>query len=276
MMSLVDMKDIKLVVSDLDGTLLKENGELDSEILDVVKSMEDKGILFTLATGRNFHSFYRYGEMLNIGIPIIANNGATIYKGTECIKEYIINADELDKILTILDKENVGYLAYNHHSVYIANRYSGIDVLLNRIRGDIKKEDILSCKEIYDKEIFKITVVNDDEVKMKRILAKCNLICKKTQFGRSEGNVYSITNSTTSKGEALKELLSVLGICEEQCVVFGDNFNDISMFESVEHSVAMDNASLSVKEKAKYTTACNEDNGVSNFLKLYVAQIDIF
>lgn len=83
---------------------------------------------------------------------------------------------------------------------------------------------------------------------------------------QSEGVIYTLTNKDSTKGKTLKKLLEYLDIDSSSVLAFGDNYNDISMFEVVD-GVAMENAQESLKEVAKYLTKSNEDDGVSYFIQ---------
>ena len=68
--------DIRLVVADLDGTLLDDEKQLDAGIVDVIRELEKRNIMFTLASGRNVHIMKPYLKELSLQLPFIANNGA--------------------------------------------------------------------------------------------------------------------------------------------------------------------------------------------------------
>jgi len=104
---------------------------------------------------------------------------------------------------------------------------------------------------------------------MENIKNIINDFYKKTLCMQSEGNIYTLTNKDSTKGKTIKKLLEYLNIEPESVLAFGDNYNDISMFEVVD-GVAVENAQDSVKQVAKYITKSNEENGVSYFIKMYL------
>ena len=73
--------DLRLIVADLDGTLLDDEKQLDAGIVDVIKELEKRDIMFTLASGRNIHIMQPYLKELSLQLPFIANNGANIQGG---------------------------------------------------------------------------------------------------------------------------------------------------------------------------------------------------
>ncbi len=115
--------------------------------------------------------------------------------------------------------------------------------------------------------IFKVVMVNEDTEGMKDIMDQINEYCINLQCVRSEDSIYTITHVNAVKGKTLEYLINLLGIKKEEVMVFGDNFNDMTMFEIAGISVAMENSQNEVKEKADYQAGSNNHNGVSAFLK---------
>jgi hydroxymethylpyrimidine pyrophosphatase-like HAD family hydrolase len=110
-------------------------------------------------------------------------------------------------------------------------------------------------------------MVNEDTEGMKDIMDQINEYCINLQCVRSEDSIYTITHVNAVKGKTLEYLINLLGIKKEEVMVFGDNFNDMTMFEIAGISVAMENSQNEVKEKADYQAGSNNHNGVSAFLK---------
>ena len=87
--------DLRLIVADLDGTLLDDEKQLDAGIVDVIKELEKRDIMFTLASGRNIHIMQPYLKELSLQLPFIANNGANMFQGDACIYEKSMESEEL-------------------------------------------------------------------------------------------------------------------------------------------------------------------------------------
>ena len=101
---------------------------------------------------------------------------------------------------------------------------------------------------------------------MESVKDQLNSVCDKTVCMQSEGIIYTLTNKDSMKGKTLLKLLKYLDMEPSSVLAFGDNYNDISMFEVVE-GVAVENAQDRLKEVAKYFTKSNEDDGVSYFIE---------
>lgn len=261
-----DYEKIKLIVADMDGTLLDDHKELDTAIVGVVKKLNMRGIHFTLASGRNIHIMKPYLEQLPISLPFITNNGANIFQNDTCIYEKNMEAKELYYAFQVLEQHNIPYIAYSDEAVFTREEKDSIKFFLDRLRGKapiriVKKDTILK------ESIFKVVMVNEDTEGMKNIMDQINEYCINLQCVRSEDSIYTITHVNAVKGKTLEYLINLLGIKKEEVMVFGDNFNDMTMFEIAGISVAMENSQNEVKEKADYQAGSNNHNGVSAFLK---------
>lgn len=253
------LKDIQLIVTDLDGTLLHEDKSLDDHI---VKVIQEKKIPITFATGRNYHILQEYLSALDIELPYIINNGANIFIKDQCIYNCVIESQELRKCLSLLIENEVAFLAYSNTKIYSIGYQDGLNRFMERLIGKceiIKNPEIdVICEE----EIFKVVMIHPQ---MNRIKDQINAICQKTRCVQSEGNIFTLGNIKANKEVALRKVLEMLQIDSKNVLVFGDNHNDVCMFQ-VADGVAVDNATDALKKAAKYITKSNEENGVSDFL----------
>lgn len=254
------LKGIKLIVADLDGTLLHDDKSLDRNIKSVLK---ENNIPFTFVSGRNVHIIQEYLDELNISLPYITNNGANMFLGNTCIYEWPINSNELETCLSILVKREVAFLAYSNQIIYSVGYQEGLDTFKNRLIGKCEIIEDAKVADILKDSIFKVVMIHP---KMESVKEQLNSACDKTVCMQSEGSIYTLTNKDSTKGKTLKKLLEYLNIKPNSVLAFGDNYNDISMFEVVD-GVAVENAQESLKEVAKYLTKSNEEDGVSYFIQ---------
>lgn len=254
------MEKPKLIVADLDGTLLHDDKTLDSNIKKV---LDDKKIPFTFVSGRNVHIIQEYLKELNITLPYITNNGANIFLGNKCIYECSIDSNELMHCLRTLKAMDVAFLAYTNESIYCFGNQPGLENFKKRLIGKCQIIDDFVIDSLINVPIFKVVMIHENMETVKDIL---NTHCTKTVCMQSEGNIYTLTNINSTKGKTLKKLLEYLKIESEEVLAFGDNYNDIPMFEVVV-GVAVENAQEGLKKVAKYHTKSNEENGVSYFIE---------
>lgn len=263
--------DIRLVVADLDGTLLDDEKQLDAGIVDVIRELEKRNIMFTLASGRNVHIMKPYLKELSLQLPFIANNGAHMFQGNACIYEKRMESEELAFAFMQLQQQDIPCIAYTNDVVFTTSLQDArLQFFLDRLRGKTMMKQIVDYREMLEHAIFKVVMVAKDANVMEPVLHTINAHCESLRAVRSEDDVYTITHVDATKGKTLQRLLELLHVQPEQTMVFGDNFNDATMFSIAGMSVCMENGQPQVKEMADHIAKANTKQGVSRFLKEYV------
>ena len=261
------LKGIKLIVADLDGTLLKSDKSLDDNIKDVISGQDYK---FTIASGRSMVLVKKFISELNIDLPYITNNGAEIYQNDACVKQYSIPDEEVRFILNLVQEFDLECHANAENCIYTMGKIDLILPFRKRFEGVLPIVDNASVNAVCANTINKIMCIDKDLNKVQEFANKINLYCEHVHCERAEGNAFVMVNRQASKGLALKNLLKLLHISSEEVVVFGDNYNDVSMFEAAKYSVCMENADKDVKDKATFICSSNDMNGVSDFIQKYI------
>ena len=260
------LKGIKLIVADLDGTLLKSDKSLDDNIKDVISGQDYK---FTIASG-SMILVKKFISELNIDLPYITNNGAEIYQNDACVKQYSIPDEEVRFILNLVQEFDLECHANAENCIYTMGKIDLILPFRKRFEGVLPIVDNASVNAVCANTINKIMCIDKDLNKVQEFANKINLYCEHVHCERAEGNAFVIVNRQASKGKALKNLIELLHISTEEVIVFGDNYNDVSMFETVKYSVCMENADKDVKDKASFICSSNDMNGVSDFIQKYI------
>lgn len=186
-----------------------------------------------------------------------------MFLGDTCIYECPIDSSELKTCLNILVTNKVAFLAYTNQTIYSVGSQDGLDEFKKRLIGKCKIVENANIEDIVSESIFKVVMIHPN---MEKIKNQLNSVCDKTLCMQSEGIIYTLTNKDSTKGKTLLKLLKYLDMEPSSVLAFGDNYNDISMFE-VADGVAVENAQESLKEVAKYLTKSNEDDGVSYFIQ---------
>ncbi|SHK28032.1 Cof-type HAD-IIB family hydrolase [Paramaledivibacter caminithermalis] len=272
----------KLVVTDMDGTLLNSQGKVPDENKEVLTKLQDNGVHVAVATGRIYTSARIFAKYLGIKTPIIACNGAIVREvnNNKPIYEAHINKDDCIYILEICRKYSVYFHFYTDNTFYTerleksALKYSEWNKTLNeedRINLEVIENAYDFIKDTNEK-IYKFLIIDDDEnllKKMRKELTKISGIeCCKSRYDNLE-----IMNKGIQKGVAVKKLADSLGVKREEVICIGDNENDISMIKYAGLGVAMGNAEEIVKQTADYVTDINDNNGVAKALKKFVFDI---
>lgn len=261
----------KLIVSDMDGTLLGDNHKITEENKIALNKALQKGVKVVPASGRIYNSAREHFDFLDINTPLIACNGAIIKetKTNKLIYKNNIPNDICWKIIDIFEKNKMYYQLYSENTMMCKNLSKEDQIktrerLKNFFNDDINVHFGNDLKEEVAKhEILKIIAIDDHDMdKLKKIKADLEVI-EDIEITSSWYNNVEIMNKGVNKGEALKYLLKYLGIDKEEVIAFGDNYNDLPMLELAGMGVVMGNADEKVKEKGNYVTSKNTESGVA-------------
>lgn len=249
---------IKLIASDLDGTILLNGAQsVDGSLINTVDKLVDMGYIFAPASGRQISSLKMLFKPIDDKLMYIAENGALVkYKQQTIVKNVMDKELALDIIEDVLRQpccevlvsgENVAYIKPKTEEYY--NRMTKVVKYKTQIVDDFKdiKEDILK-------------------------IAVCDLSGidnSKDHFKEKWGNMASAVvsgklyldfmASEVSKGHAMKQIQEYMGIETCECMAFGDNYNDIEMLDNVTHSYVMDSSCDDIKKHGKYICSKVED-----------------
>jgi hypothetical protein len=264
---------IRLIVSDIDGTLVPEGStDLNPEYIEVIRALRKKGIEFAAASGRPASSIDVVFHELRDSIYYLGDNGAYIQRYGKPAHEVRIRPEEVQELLNDVRKIPNCYPLLSridgyytdapdtdfHHLVY--EEYKGAGAVLEDVSvcvGDCIKFSIY-CKEdphdVYD-------VLSG---KWKDRLA----------INISGEHWIDLNDFASGKGEGVRWIQEELGITPEETMVFGDNFNDISMLQQAVHSYASVLSHPDVKKAARYEVASYEEHGVLQILKKLLGEAD--
>jgi len=267
------MTVIKLIMSDIDGTILDKNHQLDSHLIELMPLLKQSDIPFVLASARSPLGIAPISKELGItDFPIASYNGALISRGDKILSQHTINKKELLLLHDFLKKEfpTVSINVYSGKDWYVNTLDKWVEIEA-QITGESPK--VTSLADFLQEEknlIHKLLLIDNAATiqKLKETLATIDF--PQTDFYLSKDNYLEVTHNQVSKKQALLELANYYQLSLTEIMSIGDNYNDIPMIETAGLGVAMGNAPTDVKVCANKVTDSNEQNGVSKAIKLYV------
>ena len=247
-------KMIKLVASDLDGTLLFKGAQsLPEEIFPLIRQLKKMGILFVAASGRQYANMKKMFRPVVDDMAFISENG-----GLAVYNEKVLYQDSFEQELVreiaenIYDKEGSEFTCSTKDFYYIRPKTEHFRDLMINVVGNVCKE-INSFEEITE-PCMKLAVyerggLQDDTIHYwnERFGDKCTVVTSGTAW-------VDFIPFDTNKAKGVEKYQEILGIRPEECIVFGDEYNDIAMLKSVPYSFAMAHAKDGVKQAAAYET----------------------
>lgn len=257
---------IKLIASDIDGTLVTEStNNINPELLEVILKLKKKGIHFTAASGRQAASIEHLFEPIRDKIFYIAENGA--YVG--CYGRMLFSTPmDWGLIKNLIEDsrkvKDCNILVCSPHMAYTENKDNDfIDWLKESYHTNATKvEDLLEIKE----EIIKISLNRKENIH-ELLEYPMENYRNKLKYSLSGDTWLDVMNLEVNKGNAIKLLQESLEITPEETMAFGDQLNDIEMMKQAYYSYAVGNAREETKEAARYITDTNENDGVLKVLK---------
>ncbi|CAH2212324.1 Cof-type HAD-IIB family hydrolase [Tepidibacter aestuarii] len=264
----------KLIVTDMDGTLLSNHKEITKENKTALKKAKEMGVNVAIATGRIYTSARYYANLLGLDAPIIACNGAIIReeKTNNTLYENTMNEDACKIVANICEKFGIYYHFYNDSGFYCKElKYSSLQYSKwnetqteeNRLNIQIMDDPIEFIQNTDN--ILKFVIIDDDLDKLDKVKNELDKI-DNIEVSKSWHNNIEVMNKGVSKGQAVKKLAEHFGVNQDEIITFGDNFNDLSMIEYAGMGVAMGNSEDKVKKKANFITDSNDQNGVAKAL----------
>lgn len=261
--------EYKLVVCDLDGTLLNSADEISQENRKAVKMLKDAGIEFAIATGRHDLIAAKYIYDLDLKTPLIACNGALIkdVRQKKVLYKKIIPSNIAARVIDYCKTNHFDYLVYTPDAIYYSENSERINVV-KEYNKSVQEELQAKTLDIRDldilrNEIIKMLIANQEEQIIQKLNNDINRDNSLTIVSSGKGLI-DIMRSGASKGNAVLILCGMLGVLPKETVVFGDSHNDISMFEVAGLAIAPENAEEEVKKTADYVTLSNDMSGVAH------------
>ncbi|EER69205.1 cytidine deaminase [Gemella haemolysans] len=286
---------IKLIASDMDGTLLNHNHKIPKENVKLINFAKNQGIEFVVATGRAYYEALPALNEENINCDVISFNGGIVYdKNGNIISITPMLPKDLYYTIEILKSFDISYQLYTKNTIYTTSIETDTNAYIDLIRSNGYEPDVehLRAEAQQKLEVGYITEVENIELYLNekenppiKIIAISNDISKLENAAKllSENTSISVTSSgannieimhkNATKGTALKEIAKIYGINLENAVAIGDNLNDQAMLDIVGYSVAMKNGNIKLKEQAKYVTEkTNSEGGVADTIFKLIEQ----
>ena len=278
---------IKLIASDMDGTLLNSDHKIPKENIELIKFVQKNGIQFVVATGRAYYEALPALNDESIKCDVISFNGGIIYdKNGNIINITPMKLKDLYYTIEILKSLEISYQLYTKNTIYTNSIETDITAYIDLIRanGEEPNEQHLRQEarnrlalghitEVDNIELYlnqennpaiKVIGISNDLEKLKHAteLLSGNDNISVTSSG---ANNVEIMDRKATKGEALKIVAEIHDINLKNAIAIGDNLNDQAMLDIVEYSIAMKNGNKKLKKTAKFITEkTNSEGGVAD------------
>ncbi len=256
----------KLMAVDIDGTLLNDRNELTGNTKNAIRLAVEKGLIFTIASGRPIQGIEGLNKELNLDVPYITYNGAMVVlgKSKKVLYEQKLSQRDAGDIIQLGQKYGATIMVWMNNGLYVpelnerVEKYktiSGVEPVLVDNIGELIENGV--TKILWYDEVEKIEQYQKEIGKY---------LSDNVNFHPSRPYFLEFVDKKASKAIAMEKLGEYYGIKQSEMIAVGDGYNDLSMIEYAGLGVAMANAPDEVKEKADYITLSNEEDGVAHVI----------
>jgi Cof subfamily protein (haloacid dehalogenase superfamily) len=266
------LNDIKLIVIDIDGTLVDTMGRVGEKTITLSKELKKFGIYCTLSSARSFHYSSHIAEELKVDIPFVTLDGALIIDRNRNIVYKGVLKDSVVQKCVYLAEHNYGKITMCDHERQFVTKKNSVIKEYTRLSAPIN--------EVNDyggvKNILEILIYCEDKASLRHIRGRLKF---PKSFGISLNVMKSPTNeyfllTVKKKGSdkltSVKRLVQHLGLKRNNVAVIGDWHNDMPLFDYGAYNIAVQNAIPELKRKADYiTNSTNNEDAVGEVLELF-------
>jgi Cof subfamily protein (haloacid dehalogenase superfamily) len=266
---------IKLVALDMDGTLLNERQELGPAVAETIRQVRARGVRVVLATGRPLPGVMNFLPELNLVSDddyAIPYNGALVQKtaSQKVLIEHSLSYADYLRLYAQAAKFGLTMIAEDQSAMYTDAPLLTHRELFEAVDTNMAVKFAGPQQIARDIEFSKIMFFADKPLLDKAMPQLDPKLQTDFYANRSEDFLLEFVSKHASKGNALRELATKLGLQADEVMAMGDSHNDVSMFDFAGTGIAMGNAKDELKAIATGVTASNKDDGVAVALRQYV------
>lgn len=264
----MSLANVKLVVTDMDGTLLNSNHEVSALFFNLFAELKKHNILFVAASGRPLYNIEEKLRSIKTDIIIASENGAYMVDNDKVLLSTPISDKNLTQLTLLTNSlENTHAVFCAEGKAYITKKSEALLPVISQYYNNYEiVDDASSIKE----NLFKIALYHEKN-SGKYVYPLVKHLESDFKVKTSATHWVDISENLANKGQAVSLLQKMYNIKPEETLVFGDYHNDIEMLRCAHFSYAMDNAHDDVKAIANYVTKSNDEDGVCYILEQLIA-----
>jgi Cof subfamily protein (haloacid dehalogenase superfamily) len=263
---------IKMVIADVDGTLVTQEKVLTKRAAEAVSRLHEAGVLFSITSGRPPRGMAMLIDPLKLTLPLAAFNGGVLIKPdlSTVVDQKFLPAGVPEQVIEAIENHGLDIWVYTDTEWFVRDA-NAPHVAREQWTVKFPPTVVKTFAGLLGR-VAKIVGVSDD---LERV-AKCEKDVQQAggthvSAARSQPYYLDVTHPQANKGEVVLSMSRLLNIPTAQIATIGDMPNDVLMFEKSGVSIAMGNASPEVQAAATYVTATNEDEGFAKAIERYIS-----
>ncbi len=260
---------IKMVATDIDGTILNWDFEFSPEVIECVKKLTKNGIKVVLVTGRMHRAALKLAQKLELETPIVSYQGGLIKEQSgKTLYEKTMDVNRAKEVIKWAKENNVHINLYMDDVLYVEND----NIAVKRYTGErYIPYEVCNFDGLEIKNVNKILAIDFDDIE--RVTGWVNYLRQKMPelyIVKSTPYFCEISNPEAKKSCAVEFLSNYYGIKKEEILTIGDQNNDIELLKSGGVAVAMGNATDELKKYADFVTDTIDNNGFVKAVEKFV------
>jgi hypothetical protein len=262
--------NIRLVIADVDGTLVTQDKVLTARSIEAVKQLREAGIAFSITSGRPPHGTQMLIDALALTEPIAAFNGGVLVRpDLSVMAQSFVPADTAAKVITAVLRHGLDVWVYTDRD-WLVRDANTAHVAREQWTVKFAPQVVPDFAPHLDR-VAKIVGVSDDYKAVAACEGDVQHDCgNHVSAARSQPYYLDVTHPNANKGHVVTVLSEGLSIPPAQIATIGDMPNDVLMFQKSGLSIAMGNASADVQRQAQFVTTSNEEEGFANAMEAFI------
>ena len=252
---------IKLICSDMDGTLLDEDSKVPPETFDLIRALKEKGVNFVVTSGRRYDTLCEFFEPVIEDMDFVASNGCQVYVQGQMIDREIYSHKAVMKLERVVQMFDCLHLMVNDRTrSYLLDDLDKFERALDK---DLRNEVRVNVVPGPEVNILKGSIYCDDaDYLMDMAYALDRELGDSFRFAPSDVRWIDVMPRYVSKATGIQQVMDHYGIVPDEVMAFGDSMNDYEILRLVGHPVAMENARYAVKQISERIIGSNKDHSV--------------
>jgi Cof subfamily protein (haloacid dehalogenase superfamily) len=262
--------NIRLVIADVDGTLVTSEKALTPRSVEAVKRLRSAGIAFSITSGRPPLGMRMVIDALALTEPIAAfNGGVLVHPDMTVISTSCLPEDVSGRVVEAIAEHGLDCWIYTEHD-WLVRDAQAPHVAREQWTVKFPPKVVGDLTSHLDRAV-KIVAVSDDLEAVARCEADLQTeLAGKASAARSQPYYLDVTHPDANKGHVVRVMSELLSIPAKEIATIGDMPNDVLMFKESGVSIAMGNASKEVQRQATFVTDSNEQEGFANAMERFV------
>ena len=265
----IDLHDYKLIIFDIDGTLVGKDHVLDPFTKEVLFCLREEGFPFTLATGKIFPATKAEADELEIEIPLILANGGILQtRQGRVLSKTTIPLDATKQVIEICEERQKDLVIYIDNGIYIKEMNDNIYPIYSNVESGLFEvgewDSVMDKLADANKCLVVDRFVRENLIEIGKIFEKA--LKGRVDILHTSTSLVEVMPRGVTKVTGIRKLTESMGIEMEAIMAFGDYDNDAEMLAAAGLGVAVDNASPSAKAAADLVIGSVEERGVAKFL----------